>query len=158
MNQLIYVETSIPSFYFETRPEPENQARRNWTRDWWELAIWQEQLVTSLSVVRELESTPEPKRSSCIDLLSTLPLLATTAQVDQLVRHYIASKVMPDDADGDARHLALATFHKCDILVSWNCRHIANANKARHIEHVNRALGFDTPKLVTPLELIGEEP
>ena len=158
MNQLIYVETSIPSFYFETRPEPENQARRNWTRDWWDLAIWQDQLVTSLAVIRELESTPEPKQSDCIGLLSALPLLETTSEIDELVNQYIFSKVMPDDADGDARHLALAPFHKCDIPVSWNCRHIANANKTRHIEHVNRKLGFDTPKLITPLEPIGEEP
>ena len=158
MNQLIYVETSIPSFYFETRPEPENQARRNWTRDWWDLAIWQDQLVTSLAVIRELESTPEPKQSDCIGLLSALPLLETTSEIDELVNQYIFSKVMPDDADGDARHLALAPFHKCDIPVSWNCRHIANANKTRHIEHVNRKLGFDTPKLITPLELVGEEP
>ena len=158
MNQLIYVETSIPSFYFDTRSEPENQARRNWTRDWWSLAVWQDQLVTSLAVIRELESTPEPKRGECIQLISRLPLLATATEIDGLVDEYIARKVMPDDADGDARHLALATFHKCDILVSWNCRHIANANKARHIEHVNRELGFDTPNLITPLELLGEEP
>ncbi len=158
MNQLIYVETSIPSFYFDTRPGAENEARRNWTREWWDVARWQDQLVTSLAVIRELESTPEPKRAQCLGLLGELPLLATGPKVDDLVRHYITQKVMPDDANGDARHLALATFHKCDILVSWNCRHIANANKARHIEHVNRALGFDTPKLITPLELIGEEP
>ena len=158
MNQLIYVETSSPSFYFETRPEPENQARRIWTRGWWALAVWQDQLVTSLAVIRELESTPEPKQGGCVALISNLPLLETTPEIDELVNDYIRSKVMPDDADGDARHLALATFHKCDILVSWNCRHIANANKTRHIEHVNRQLGFDTPKLITPLELIGEEP
>lgn len=158
MNQLIYVETSIPSFYFETRPEPENQARRNWTRDWWELAVWQDELVTSFAVIRELEATPDPKRTDCIGLLSALPLLETAPEIDRLVEQYIANKVVPDDADGDARHLALATFHKCDILVSWNCRHIANANKTDHIQHVNRKLGYETPKLITPLELLGEEP
>ena len=158
MNQLIYVETSIPSFYYETRMEPENQARRIWTRDWWELAVWQDQLVTSLAVIRDLEPTPEPKRGECIQLLATLPLLETDPAIDTLVDEYIASNVMPNDAGGDARHLALATFHKCDILISWNCRHIANANKTRHIEHVNRKLGFDTPRLITPLELLGVEP
>ena len=58
---------------------------------------------------------------------------------------------MPQDG---ARHLALATFHGCDILATWNCRHIANANKQAHIRRVNDSLGYATPALVTPLELL----
>lgn len=158
MNQLIYVETSIPSFYYETRPEPKNQARRGWTRDWWELAKWQDELVSSLWVIRELEGTPEPKRSECIELLSDLHLLQSAPEIDALVECYIENKVMPADADGDARHLTVATFWKCDVLASWNCKHIANANKTDHIRRVNAKLGYETPMLTTPLELLGEEP
>ena len=158
MNQLIFVETSIPSFYFETRPEPQNQARRIWTRQWWELAKWQDELVSSLWVLRELEDTPEPKRTDTLTLLSDIRLLQTTPEIDTLVEHYLEHKIMPADADGDARHLAVATYWKCDILASWNCKHIANANKTDHIRHVNAQLGYDTPKLITPLELLGGEP
>jgi hypothetical protein len=128
MNQLIFVETSIPSFYFETRPEPKNQARRIWTREWWELAKRQDELVSSLWVIRELEETPEPKRAECLGLMDDIRLLQTTPEIDALV-DYIENKVMPADADGDARHLAVATFWKCDILASCNCKHIANASK-----------------------------
>ena len=59
MNQLIYVETSIPSFYFETRPGAQMQARREWTRDWWAVAALTEELVSSLGVIDELSHTPE---------------------------------------------------------------------------------------------------
>lgn len=158
MNQLIFVETSIPSFYFETRLEPEHQARRNWTREWWDFARWQDELVSSLWVIRELEDTPDGKRSECLSLMEDLRLLQTAPEIDALVDSYIAHKVMPADADGDARHLAVATFWKCDILVSWNCKHIANATKTDHIRHVNAKLGYETPKLITPLELLGVEP
>lgn len=158
MNQLIFVETSIPSFYFETRPEAKNQARRNWTREWWDLARWQNELVSSLWVIRELEDTPEPKRTECMSLMEDVRLLQTTPEIDSLVEFYIENKVMPADADGDARHLAVATFWKCDILASWNCKHIANANKVGHIRHVNAKLGYDTPLLVTPYELLEVEP
>ena len=158
MNQLTYVETSIPSFYYETRPEPKNQARRSWTRDWWELAKWQDELVSSLWVIRELEGTPEPKRSECIELLADIRLLQSAPEIDALVESYIENKVMPADADGDARHLAVATFWKCDVLVSWNCKHIANASKIDHIRRVNAKLGYETPMLITPLELLGVEP
>ena len=159
MKQLIYVETSIPSFYFETRlTVPENQARRNWTRKWWETALIADTLITSLAVFNELEEAPEPKRSECIGLIDKLPLLQVTDEVADLVDVYIANKVMPTDATGDALHLALATFHECDILVSWNCRHIANANKTDHIRKINGRLGYETPKLITPLELLDEKP
>lgn len=73
-----------------------------------------------------------------------------------MVAAYLAHRLMPRDAAGDAQHLALSTFHGCDILATWNCRHIANANKQAHIRRVNALLGYET--LVTPLELLGTEP
>jgi len=62
---------------------------------------------------------------------------------------------MPTDPAGDALHLALASYHKCDFLVTWNCRHLANANKFGHIRRVNTMLGLFVPTLVTPLGLLG---
>ena len=64
---------------------------------------------------------------------------------------------MPRDPAGDALHLALASYHKCDFLLTWNCQHLANANKFGHIRRVNTLLGLFVPDLVTPLELLGED-
>ena len=157
MSALIYVETSIPSFYHETRPEAQFQARQEWTRQWWNVARTRDRLVTSAAVIAELRLAPEPKRSSGLALLEPLQLLAASPEVDELVAAYLAHKLMPREAAGDARHLALATFHRCDVLATWNCRHIANVNKQAHIRTVNAALGFPTPALVTPLELLETE-
>ena len=63
---------------------------------------------------------------------------------------------MPNDPVGDALHLALASYYKCDFLLTWNCRHLANANKFDHIRRINTLLGLFVPSLVTPLELLGE--
>ncbi len=63
---------------------------------------------------------------------------------------------MPDDPVGDALHLAMASYYKCDFLLTWNCRHLANANKFDHIRRINTLLGLFVPALVTPLELLGE--
>jgi hypothetical protein len=63
----------------------------------------------------------------------------------------------PADPGGDALHLALASYHRCDFLVTWNCRHLANANKFGHIRRVNVLLGLFVPALVTPLELLGDD-
>ena len=54
-----------------------------------------------------------------------------------------------------ALHLALASYYKCEFLVTWNCQHLANANKFGHIRRVNAMLGLFVPALVTPLELLG---
>jgi len=64
---------------------------------------------------------------------------------------------MPNDPLGDALHLALASFHKCDYLLTWNCKHLANANKFQHIKRVNAMLDLYVPMLITPLELIEGE-
>ena len=64
---------------------------------------------------------------------------------------------MPHDPLGDALHLALASFHKCDYLLTWNCKHLANANKFQHIKRVNAMLDLYVPMLITPLELIEGE-
>jgi hypothetical protein len=64
---------------------------------------------------------------------------------------------MSKDLVGGALHLALAFYHKCDFLLAWNCRHLANANKFGHIRRVNVMLGLYVPTLVTPLELIGAQ-
>ena len=63
---------------------------------------------------------------------------------------------MPADPAGDALHLAIASYHKYDFLVTWNCRHLANANKFGHLRRINTLLGLFVPALVTPLELLGE--
>ncbi len=69
--------------------------------------------------------------------------------------HVPRHKLMPSDPGGDALHLALASYHKCDFLATWNCRHLANANKFGHVRRVNTLLGLYVPALVTPLELLG---
>ena len=88
-------------------------------------------------------------------LVEELPLLAIDPAITVIVQTYIQHKVMPADPGGDALHLALASYHRCDFLVTWNCLHLANANKFGHIRRVNGMLGLFVPTLVTPLELLG---
>jgi hypothetical protein len=105
-------------------------------------------------VLKELQRAPEPKRQRCLDLIAGLPTLSYSEEVEEIIEAYHRHKVMPLEASADADHVALATFHRCDMLVTWNCRHIANANKFAHIRRINALLGYETPQLVTPLELL----
>lgn len=157
MQSRAYIETSIPSFYFEIRTEPAMLARRDWTRAWWSAAQKSVELVTSVAVIDELSRGDFAARSSCLELISNLPAVAVDQSVLEIVEAYIRHRVMPADPAGDALHLALASYHRCEFLVTWNCKHIANANKFNHIRRVNGLLGLLSPSLVTPLELLGDD-
>lgn len=152
----VYVETTIPSFYYTTRPGAEAMARRQWTRRWWDTARDRYLLVSSDAVLDELRDGDYPSRESAIALVQDLPLLEITSAVAEIVDAYVRHRLMPADPAGDALHLALASHHKCDFLVTWNCQHLANANKYGHIRRVNNLLGLYVPVLTTPLELLGE--
>lgn len=130
-------------------------SRRLWTREWFDMSNQVDELVTSAAVIEELERGDFPGREDAIELVAALSPLSITGQIREIVREYINRLLMPADPSGDALHLALASFYGCDFLATWNCKHLANANKFDNIARVNGILGLSVPKLVTPLELIG---
>lgn len=69
----------------------------------------------------------------------------------RIAQVYIDRRLMPRDPEGDALHLALASYHKADFLLTWNCKHLANASKFHHIRMVHFELGLAMPILATPL-------
>ena len=156
MKSSVYIETSIPSFYYEVRTEPDNVARREWTRQWWNEHLAYYDAYTSEAVIDELEGGMFPDKDDALKLIEHLPLFDINEHIADIVATYISHHSMPKDPVGDALHLAIASFHKCDFLITWNCRHLANANKFGHIRRINTLLGLYVPALVTPLELIGE--
>lgn len=157
MKKIIYVETTIPSFYFNQRTHSEIVVLANWTRQWWDYHSSNYDLVSSLAVVEELMEGEHPNKVKKIQFIKGLKMLSIVSEVMDIVEVYISRKLMPNDPKGDALHLALASYHKCDVLVSWNCRHIVNYNKFDHLKKVNTLLGLNTPALVTPLELLKGE-
>ena len=157
MIKSIYIETTIPSFYYETRTEPEMVARRNWTRDWWNNHRKSHSLATSEAVLNELEEGDFPNKKKKIELVSELDIVEITEDIIDIVEVYIQQHVMPRDPTGDALHLALASWHKFDFLLTWNCEHLANANKFDHIRRINTLLGLFTPVLITPLALLTKD-
>ncbi len=156
MKPTVYIETTIPSFYHSVRVEPDMVALREWTRSWWNDERRHYHLCTSDAVLDELETGNHPMRDEKIGLIQNLPFLEITYAIAEIVAVYHEHRLMPRDESGDALHLALASFHKCDYLLTWNCKHLANANKFGHIRRINGLLHLPTPELVTPLELVQE--
>ncbi|MBN1509545.1 MAG: type II toxin-antitoxin system VapC family toxin, partial [Sedimentisphaerales bacterium] len=146
--ETVYIETSIPSFYHETRSEAEFVAMRNWTRLWWDGSRKGFACYTSEAVFLELESDDHPDKEAKLSLIGDLRLLEITDDIRDIVEVYISHYLMPKDELGDALHLAVASFHKMDYLLTWNCNHLANANKRKHIRRINERLRLHTPEIL----------
>ena len=155
--EIVYIETSIPSFYYTLRTDPESIARMHWTRQWWKEYSTKCTLTTSAAVIDELRQGTGKKTEERVALLNNMEILPITNEIIEIAQIYIDKLVMPKDPKGDALHLAIASFYKADILLTWNCKHLANANKFNHIRRVNFEIDLKTPILATPLNFLSGE-
>jgi hypothetical protein len=114
-------------------------------------------LLVRGSARRALTEGDYPEKDACLALVQGIPLLEVTDDDVAIAEVYQASMVMPGPPVRDALHVALACIYRLDYLLTWNCRHIANANKARHLRVVNARLGLATPLIITPHMLRSEE-
>jgi predicted nucleic acid-binding protein len=156
-NLKVYVETTIPNFYYDRRTTTAVVERRAWTREWWADAETSYDLVTGAPVLSELLAGISSRVIPRLRLMSGLPLLIPDPAVNQSVQVYLQHKLMPARRSEDALHLALASHNHCDFIVTWNCRHLANPNKVRHVERINTMLGLHVPAIVTPRDLLGRK-
>ena len=86
--------------------------------------------MTSEAVLNELENGPPEHGAAWLALVQDLPLLTIDPAAAEIVESSIRHRLMPAAPSGDALHLALASYHQCDFLVTWNCRHLANAKRS----------------------------
>jgi predicted nucleic acid-binding protein len=150
----VYIETTIPSAYFDQRSSPAMVARRDATRRWWAASGDRYEKVTSAAVRDELEKGPSHRKEAWLTLIEHLPLLPRNAAVREIASTYIRYKVMPSHPLGDALHLALASYYRCDYLLTWNFKHLANTNKFGQIQRVSALHDLFVPRIVTPSELL----
>lgn len=114
-------------------------------------------LYVSELVLTEARAGDAQLASKRLDLLEGIPLLPVSGEILELAGELIAEGALPWNAARDATHVAIATACGCDYLLTWNCRHIANAELRGIIHRVIDRHGYDMPNLCTPEELMGEE-
>lgn len=160
MKPTVYLDATIPSFYYEDRPGVIIRAWHELTVEFWDQARDGYDLFVSDETIRELQDPgyPEEKRDKCLTLVKDLPRLAMTPEVWDLASYYVREKAMPSDDLGDAFHLAFATWYRVQYLLTWNCKHLANANKYEHIELLNTRRRMVSPLIVTPAQLLETNP
>src|SRR5438067_6398066 len=151
----IYIESTIPS-YVVSRPARDllQAARQQLTRDWWDLKRFGHELFTSQVVLDEIAGGEGAMAKQRLELMSGITVARTTEDAETLTQRILDSGVLPPKANRDAAHIALATIHEMDILLSWNCRHIANGFIQTKLRRVVEAGGFVLPVICTPEELL----
>jgi len=107
-------------------------------------------------VLKEVGNPVYPNWEKVATLAEQVQVLEETPEIRGIVKVYLENKLMPADDVGDAAHLAIASFYSVDFLLTWNCIHLANANKMEHIRRINMRLGLLSPELITPEQLFME--
>jgi hypothetical protein len=125
------------------------------TSDWWDTQSDRFNLYTSSVVVEEAGRGNPDAVSRRLNALSGIPLLAITEAVIALSKAFIQEGALPSKALGDSLHIALATVHGMDYLLTWNCRHIDNAEMKPVVRTVCANHGYVCPEICTPQELMG---
>ncbi len=80
-------------------------------------------------------------------------MLDVSDEILEVAQVYWKHKLMPRLPVRDAFHLAVASFYHMDFLLTWNCIHLANVNKMKHLMRINQLLNLPSPQLVTPAQL-----
>jgi len=96
----VYIETSIPSFYHESRQEPEMVARRHWTRQWWGQCSGRYHLLTSEGVIAELQEGKYETQVEAIGLMQNVPRLDVVDDIANIIDVYLANHLMPKERLG----------------------------------------------------------
>ncbi|MFN0198602.1 MAG: type II toxin-antitoxin system VapC family toxin [Planctomycetaceae bacterium] len=153
----VYIETSIIGYLTaRSRDAVIFQARQELTRNWWNTRRHRYQLVTSQLVVDEVGAGDPTAAAERLALLDQIPLLDYShSEIGPLAQELIQAHLLPKKARSDAEHVAVATVHGIEYILTWNCKHIANADTLPGIYRLLNERGYVPPLIVTPEEFSG---
>jgi hypothetical protein len=153
----VYIETTIVS-YLTAKPSPilVIAAHQQVTREWWADRRREYACYVSEFVVREAGKGDPEAAKDRLAALASLPMLRVEQDAVVLAEELVAEGLLPEKAGTDALHLSMASVHEMHVLLTWNCRHLANAAILGEIGRFVRIKGYDLPIVCTPDELMGD--
>ena len=155
MEWRVYVETSVIS-YLTSRLSRDLivAGHQQLTQDWWANHRHKFELFVSQTVLEESTGGDQEAAQQRLSAVATLPLLEITEGAIALAKDLIRLGPLPKKAEVDALHIAIAVTNRADYLLTWNCKHLANAALRSRIERVCRAHGYEPVVICTPEELL----
>lgn len=158
MKPKVYIETTIPS-YIAARPSRDLIVAGNQelTHEWWDERRSSFDLYISQFVLDEAEVGDPDAVKRRMEILADLNELEITNEAESLTEKLLNEGVIPRKAATDAAHIAIAAVNGMDFLLTWNCKHIANARMLKKIYLVCEVAGHSCPLVCTPAELMEED-
>jgi len=159
MADAVYLETTFISYLVARNTnDVVRQAQQQITRQWWTDRRSQFELLSSQFVIDESSAGDPSAAAERLAILASIDLLAITSDVEPLAQRLLSAGALPAKARLDALHIAVAAVNGVQYLLTWNCRHLANAALRPIIEDTCSAGGFQPPIICTPYELLGDSP
>ena len=157
MKPKLYIETTIPS-YLTAWPSRDLiiAGHQQITKEWLQKRRPAFDIYISQFVIDEAKAGEPDAARERMNAIKEFSALDITEEVKELAARIIASKIIPRKAATDAAHIAVATVHRMDFLMTWNCVHITNAVISKSVDMICQQYGFECPVICTPEELMGE--
>jgi hypothetical protein len=154
----VYIETTIISYL---RQKPSSQvvtaARQLLTHRWWNEERSNYELVVSQYVIDEASGGDPTLAAERLTALDGIPLLPNHPEIPRLAGAIMSLGILPPNAQVDALHIAAVAHHRIQYLLTWNCKHIANAKMLPRIHTLLEDLAIPIPIICTPEELLGDD-
>ena len=155
MKESVYLETTVVSYY-TSKPSRDIivLANQEITRQWWPYASKRYDIYIS-EIVFEEACLGDPDASELrLHRIEPFIYLELNDEVKKMTKVYMEELNLPEKSFRDAAHLAIASVHKVDYLVTWNCAHLANGEVIKRLMKVNGSYNIHTPIICTPQELM----
>jgi len=128
------------------------------THDWWDSRRGDYELCASQLVLQEAGDGDPQAAQERLDVVATMTVLEVKEGAVELAEELVQAGALPAKAGNDALHIAVAAIHRIPYLLTWNCRHMANATMRAEIERVCAGKGFKAPIICTPEEMMEVKP
>jgi predicted nucleic acid-binding protein len=157
MKPKVYIETTIVSYLTARRNRDLIvAAHQELTQEWWQRRRGEFELYCSQLVIHEASAGHKEAAQRRLQVLQVVSILEINDAAKELARHVARAASIPRKATEDALHIALATVHGMDYLLTWNCKHIANAEMQKSVSLMCHIQGYEPPVICTPEELMGD--
>lgn len=155
MKAKLYLESTIPSYFVGLASRTITTAAEQYiTQQWWKRRSADFDICISQVVLDEIKAGDPVMARRRLEAVKPFKALMLTDEARILTKALLQGGPLPAKAAQDAAHIAVATVHEMHFLLTWNCRHIANAQMLRQIEAVCERHGYRCPVVCTPRELI----
>ena len=149
----IYLDTSVIS-HLQHDDAPDKMA--DTLRLWEQIKAGKYDVFISDVAMAEILRCPEPKRTILGEYLNDIKfdLVETNSNVNEIAQKFVDNNILSDKNLNDCRHIAAAIAYECDIIVSWNFKHIVNYRTIKGAKIVALMAGYDEIEIYSPTILI----